>query len=208
MIRMNWTSLFVNAKNLKVFILGTGEVATRRANRFLDCGAEVVLAGSHLDNKLKNKGAILVSKDVAEEFAKKADLVVIASDDIELSEKIASMSNDKLLNRADFPEEGNIIVPTTFSIGDAEISIFTNCKSPLMARTLRKKIQSTITEEDIKKIELQDFARNLLKEKVSNQKLRKEILYSISRNDLINEHISNNEIEKAKRGIEEIIDDY
>ena len=205
---MNWTSLFFNVKNLKIFILGTGEVATRRANRFLDCEAEVVLAGSHLDNKLKNKGAILVSTDEAEKFAERADLVVIASGDEELSEKIASISKDKLLNRADFPEEGNIIVPTTFSIGDAEISIFTNGKSPLMARTLRKKIQSIITEEDIKKIELQDFARKLLKEKVSNQKLRKEILYDISRNDLINDYISNNEIEKAKRCIEEIIDDY
>ena len=208
MIRMNWTSLFVNAKNLKVFILGTGEVATRRANRFLDCEAEVVLAGNHLGSELKNKGAVLVSTDEAEEFVKWADLVVIASGDIELAEKIASASKDKLLNRADFPEEGNIIVPTTFSIGDAEISIFTNGKSPLMARTLRKKIQSIITDEDIKKIELQDFARNLLKEKVSNQKLRKEILYNISRNDLINDCIANNEIEKAKMSIEEIIDDY
>lgn len=205
---MNWTSLFFNVKNLKIFILGTGEVATRRANRFLDCEAEVVLAGNHLDSELKNKGAILVSTDDAEKFAERADLVVIASGDEELSEKIASISKDKLLNRADFPEEGNIIVPTTFSIGDAEISIFTNGKSPLMARTLRKKIQSIITEEDIKKIELQDFARNLLKEKVSNQKLRKEILYDISRNDLINDYITNDEIEKAKRCIEEIIDDY
>lgn len=52
---------------------------------------------------------------------------------------------------------------SSFNIGDVEISIFTNGKSPLMARQLRKKIQSIITEEDILEIELQDYSRKLLK---------------------------------------------
>ena len=60
---MNWTSCYLKTSDLKVFVLGTGEVATRRANRFLDHGAFVKLAGSDLDDGLKSKGAILVSTD-------------------------------------------------------------------------------------------------------------------------------------------------
>ena len=161
---MNWTSLYLKSNNLNVFILGTGEVATRRANRFLDYGSQVVLAGNSISDELINKGANLISTEDAEKYISWADLVVIASSDKELSDKIASLAQDKLVNRADFPEKGDIIVPTSFEIGDVEISIFTNGKSPLMARELRKKIQSIITEEDILEIKIQNFARNLLKE--------------------------------------------
>ncbi len=205
---MNWTSLYLKSNNLNVFILGTGEVATRRANRFLDYGGQVVLAGNSISDELINKGANLISTEDAEKYISWADLVVIASSDKESSDKIASLAQDKLVNRADFPEKGDIIVPTSFEIGDVEISIFTNGKSPLMARELRKKIQSIITEEDILEIKIQDFARNLLKEKVSNQKTRKEILYDISKDAKINNYIKNNQIKEAKKYVEEIINAY
>ena len=56
---MGLTSLFLEVENRNVFILGTGEVATRRAHRFLDKGANVILAGNSIDEELTKKGAIL-----------------------------------------------------------------------------------------------------------------------------------------------------
>ena len=161
---MDWTSLYFKTSNLNVFILGTGEVATRRANKFLDHGANVKLAGNDLSKDLEDKGAVLCSTDEVDELVSWSDLVVVASGDNELSEHVSNIAQDKLINRADFPQKGDIIVPTSFNIGEIEISIFTNGKSPLMARQLRKKIQSVITEEDILEIELQDYARSILKE--------------------------------------------
>ncbi len=202
---MDWTSLYFKTVNLNVFILGTGEVATRRANKFLDHGANVKLAGDFLDSQLESKGAILVTTDNVDELVKWADVVVIASGDRELSNYVSEISKDKLLNRADFPNDGNIIVPTSFNIGEVEISIFTNGKSPLMARQLRKKIQSIITEDDILKIELQDYSRKLLKNKIANQKKRREYLYQIFNNDDIKELIDNGEVDIAKRYIDDLI---
>ena len=49
---MDWTSLYFKTSNLNVFILGTGEVASRRANKFLDHGANVKLAGNSLSDDL------------------------------------------------------------------------------------------------------------------------------------------------------------
>ena len=175
---MDWTSLYLKTANLNVFILGTGEVATRRANKFLDHGANVKLAGDVLDKELINKGAVLASVDDVVNLVQWSDVVVIASGDRELSDYVSKIAEDKLLNRADFPDNGNIIVPTSFNIGDVEISIFTNGKSPLMARQLRKKIQSIITEEDILEIELQDYSRKLLKSRISDQKKRRQYLLS------------------------------
>lgn len=202
---MDWTSLYFKTSNLNIFILGTGEVATRRANKFLDHGANVKLAGNYLSDDLKFKGAVLCSTDDVDNLVEWADLVVIASGDEELSGYVSDIAHDKLINRADFPLDGNVIVPTSFNIGEIEISIFTNGKSPLMARQLRKKIQSIITEEDILEIELQDYARSILKDAVKDQKERRECLYDIFEDETIAELIKNDRIDEAKSYIDDLI---
>ena len=202
---MDWTSIYLKTSHLNVFILGTGEVATRRANKFLDNGANVKLAGNKITDDLIVKGAVLVSTDEVEDLVKWADLVVIASGDKSLSDYVASISKEKLLNRADAPNEGSVIVPTSFNIGDVEISIFTNGKSPLMAKQLRKKIQAIITDEDILEIELQDYARLKLKDKISDSKQRREYLYDIFKDDKINGFIKNKDIDYAKEYINDFI---
>ena len=199
---MNWTALYLKTSGLKVFILGTGEVATRRANKFLDHGAIVKLAGSSIDEELVTKGAKLHSTDEVDDLVDWSDFVVIASGDRQLSDYVADISHEKLVNRADFPNDGDVIVPTSFNI---EISIFTNGKSPLMARQLRKKIQSIITEEDILEIELQDYSRSLLKEIIPDQKDRRDYLYKIFEDEDIRELIRAREIDRAKAVICELI---
>ena len=202
---MNWTALYLKTSGLKVFILGTGEVATRRANKFLDHGAIVKLAGSSIDEELITKGAKLHSTDEVDDLVDWSDFVVIASGDRQLSDYVADISHEKLVNRADFPNDGDVIVPTSFNIGDIEISIFTNGKSPLMARQLRKKIQSIITEEDILEIELQDYSRSLLKEIIPDQKDRRDYLYKIFEDEDIRELLRAREIDRAKAVICELM---
>lgn len=204
---MNWTSVYLKTNSLNVFILGTGEVATRRADKFLSHGASVKLAGESLNSSIEEKGAILVSTEDVDELVNWADLVIIASGDRELSNYVASIADNKLLNRADFPNEGNLIVPTSFNIGNVEISIFTNGKSPLMARQLRKRIQEIITDEDLIKMELQDYARSILKEKVDDQKERRTYLYTIFEDRNIHNLIEKNKIDEAKSYIYNLINE-
>ncbi|MGL6297747.1 MAG: precorrin-2 dehydrogenase/sirohydrochlorin ferrochelatase family protein, partial [Methanobacteriaceae archaeon] len=134
-----------------------------------------------------------------------ADIVVIASNDESINDYVASISEEKLINRADFPEEGNMIVPSEFNIEDVQISIFTNGKSPLMAKELRKKIQSIIQVEDILKIKLQEYTRYILKKKVKGQKKRQEILYEISNNDKVAKYLNSNDLDNAKDYVTEYI---
>lgn len=205
LIKMDWTSVYLKTSGLNVFILGTGEVATRRANRFLDHGANVRLAGKVLASELTDKGAELCSTDDVDSLVEWADLVVVASGDEELCDYVSEISERKLINRADYPNEGNVIVPTSFNIGNVEISIFTKGKSPLMARQLRKKIQSIITDEDILEIELQDYARLKLKDVVVDQKDRRDCLYRIFEDEKINDLIKNGQMDDAKSYIDNLI---
>jgi precorrin-2 dehydrogenase/sirohydrochlorin ferrochelatase len=202
---MGWTPLFLDMKDKKVLIVGSGEVGSRRAKRFLKANAQVAILGKNIPNELLNEGASVISPEEIPKWIKWADLVVVASNDHQLNDEISHLAKNKLLNRADKPDEGNIIVPSSFFIGDVQISIFTQGKSPLMARELRKKIEKVITSEDVLQIDLQNYARNLIKNKVKGQDNRKKYLYQILNDPEIIELLKEGKLEEAKNYIANII---
>jgi precorrin-2 dehydrogenase / sirohydrochlorin ferrochelatase len=181
-----------------VLVVGAGEVGQRRALRFLNSGANLIITAGHPSDELKELGATCKPCEELPKWVDWADLVVVASGDPQLNQKVAHLAKEKLINRADHPEEGNLIIPSSFFIKDVQFSIFTQGKSPLMARQLRKRIQAMIKEEDILKMELQHFTRQLLKEKVHGQKNRRDYLYQILNDKKINELLDKGELEEAQ----------
>jgi precorrin-2 dehydrogenase/sirohydrochlorin ferrochelatase len=75
-----------------------------------------------------------------------------------------------------------------------------------MAKELRKKIQSTISSKDILEIQLQDYCRNLLKNKIPNQKDRKNKLYDILKDDKVNMLLEESKLDEAKVYVEGLIE--
>jgi len=202
---MGWTPLFLDMKNKKVLIVGSGEVGSRRASRFLEADAQVVILGNQIAPELLAKGALLKPPQEAGKWVSWADLVVVASGDSKLNQLVSELGEDKLLNRADQPDEGNIVVPSSFFIGDVQICIFTQKKSPLIARELRKKIEKVITEEDILQLDLQNYTRNKLKNKVEGQKNRKTYLYKLLKDENIKKLLNEGKIQEAKLYVDNII---
>lgn len=202
---MGWTPLFLDMKDKKVLIVGSGEVGSRRAVRFLEADSQVIILGNQIAPELLAKGASLKPPQEAGKWVDWADLVVVASGDWKLNQMVTDLAEDKLLNRADQPDEGNVIVPSSFFIGDVQISIFTQKKSPLMAREIRKKIQKVITEEDVLQLDLQNYTRKLLKDKVESQKNRRSYLYQLLKDENIKNLLNQGKIEEAKSYVDEII---
>ncbi len=200
---MGWTPLFLQMENKNVLILGAGEVGSRRASRFLKAGADVRIIGTKITEELERLGASLEPLHEVEKWVEWAHFVVIASGDHVLNEKVAKLARDKLLNRADYPQEGNLIVPSSFFIGDVQLCIFTGGKSPLMARELRKKIEGIVKDEDILQLELQDYAREILKEKMSSQKRRRDYLYEILDDEKVVKLLKEGDLEGAKKHVKE-----
>lgn len=205
---MGWTPLFFRMDGKNVLIIGAGEVGKRRAKRFLGAGANVVIVARNVSEDLLDLGALKKPQDEIEEWINWSDIVVVATSDHNLNERVAHLAEDKLLNRADYPQKGNIIVPSSFFIGDVQICIFTKGKSPLMAKELRKKIQKIIKKEDISKLELQNFTRNILKEKIHDQKRRRSFLYEILNDEIIEKLTKEGDLESAKRYIKESIERF
>ncbi|MCC7557461.1 MAG: bifunctional precorrin-2 dehydrogenase/sirohydrochlorin ferrochelatase [Methanobacteriaceae archaeon] len=195
---MGWTPLFLQMENKNVLIVGSGEVGRRRAKRFINAGANVTIIGKTDDNDLKKLGASIKSVAEIDKWIDWSDLVVVATSNPDLNEYISTVTDNKLINRADDPESGNIIVPSSFFIGDVQICIFTKGKSPLMAKQLRKKIQKVISNHEILQMELQDFTRKIIKNQVNDQKKRKEYLYQILDDKNVNDLLNDGKIEDAK----------
>lgn len=202
---MGWTPLFLQMHKKKVLVAGAGEVGERRAKRFLEAGAHVVILGNHASKDILDMGASLKPVENSKEWIEWSDLVVVATGDPDLNEEIADLAEDKLVNRADYPKKGNLIVPSSFFIGDVQICIFTGGKSPLMAKELRKKIQKVIKDEDILELELQDFTRKLLKKKVNNQKERKLYLYEILNDKTIQKLLKDGNLKEAELYVEGLL---
>ncbi len=195
---MGWTPLFLEMNDKNVLIAGSGEVGTRRAIRFIESGANVIILGKMLPIELLKLGASLKPMDEAQKWIKWADLVIVATGDTLLNQRLSDLAEGKSLNRVDLPEQGDIIVPSSFFIGNVQICIFTQGKSPLMARELRKRIEKIITEDDILQIELQDFTRKLLKNEVKDQKNRKYYLNHILKDEKIKELLKEGKLENAR----------
>ncbi|HOQ20663.1 MAG TPA: bifunctional precorrin-2 dehydrogenase/sirohydrochlorin ferrochelatase, partial [Methanothermobacter sp.] len=94
----------------------------------------------------------------------------------------------------------------TFSTDDVEIAISTHGKSPIMARVIRDKIKNLITEDDILQIRLQDYARRKLKKTIQDQKTRRRILYNLSKDDKIQAHLKNRNLEGAKKYVDSLLE--
>ena len=202
---MGWTPLFLEMKDNNVLIIGSGEVGNRRARRFLKAGANVVVIGNHVPIDIVNLGAIIKTPEEIEQYVEWADIVITASADHKLNQKVGTISGKKLINRADAPDKGNLIVPSSFFVGDVQISIYTGGKSPLISKELRKKIEKVITVEDVMQLEIQSFARNILKEKVHDQKKRKEYLYTILEDNEIKYLLKKGKLEDAKACVDKYL---
>jgi precorrin-2 dehydrogenase / sirohydrochlorin ferrochelatase len=195
---MGWTPLYLEMDDNKVLIVGSGEVGIRRSRRFLEAGANVVIIGNRVPDELLYLGATVKPLKEIDKWVDWANIVVTASTDHKLNQEVADISGKKLLNRADYPDKGNIIVPSSFFIGDVQISIFTGGKSPLMSKELRRKIEKVIKPEDIMQLELQSFARNILKTKIDDQKLRRKYLYTILEDKNVQMLLKQDRLDDAK----------
>lgn len=198
---MSLTSLFFEFEDKNVLVIGTGSVGIRRARRFLDVGANVSIITHHLEDSIREefieKGAIFYDDEDRDRLLEECDLVIVATDNHELNREISLKAKDKLVNCASDITLSNIIVPSTFKIGDVTVSLYTGSKSPMMAKELRKKIQSVISDEDVLNIRLQENIRDLLKEKIPSQPKRKEMMKKIRDDEKVQEYLEKGDLEGA-----------
>ena len=148
--------LFVNVENKGVLIVGGGKIGGRKAQTLKEYGAnvtvysekvteEAILADENI--KVVNKN---VSNDEAEirELVKKYFLVVAATDDMELNDRISHvcMSENILVNNVSSKTEMNAMFGAVVKNDEFQIGIGSYGKSCRRSKALKGKVQELIDE--------------------------------------------------------------
>ena len=159
--------LFVNVENKEVLIVGGGKIGGRKAQTLREYGAnvtvysekvteEAILADENI--KVVNKN---VSNDEAEikELVKKYFLVVAATDDMELNDRISHvcMSENILVNNVSSKTEMNAMFTAVVKNDEFQIGIGSYGKSCRRSKALKGKVQELIdeiskTEKEVKNV--------------------------------------------------------
>jgi len=162
---------FLNIRRKKCIIVGGGNVALRKVNILLSCGANVRVISSRFHPDLarlaKKKIIRVIRRDYEPGDLKEAFVVVAATDDKKINRKVAQEAKKirALVNVVDDPDPSDFIVPSVLRRGDLILAISTGGRSPALSRKLRERLEETFGEEYASLVSLVEEIRSSLKQK-------------------------------------------
>ncbi len=150
---ISYYPVFLNLRGKRCVVAGGGNVALRKVQSLLDCGADIQIIGSRVCaglSSLAGTGKLSVNRKKYE----KGDLdgafaAIAATGDHALNRRIAMEAREKrvLVNVVDDPAACDFIVPSIMRRGDIAIAVSTGGSSPALARKLRSRLESEFGEE-------------------------------------------------------------
>ncbi|WNY25364.1 bifunctional precorrin-2 dehydrogenase/sirohydrochlorin ferrochelatase [Methanolapillus millepedarum] len=184
----SYLPLFIDFSEKPVLIFGGGAVGERKVERFIHAPLQVVsLKFTEKISEYAKAGRIQVlEKDVSEisdaDLKKMMDgvfLVIVATPDEQQNNRIEQMAKSAgiLVNHTGGAEE--VIIPSLIDRNGLQIAISSGGESPAVTKYARLQIEKAIGSDFEKMIEIQNDVRNLLKNRVPDQKKRQEILWEI-----------------------------
>jgi precorrin-2 dehydrogenase/sirohydrochlorin ferrochelatase len=152
----------------KCLVVGGGKVAERKVESLLECGAHVRVVSPAVSPEIEALAARGTVEWLAKEFqpddAQGAWLVVAATDDAVVNEKVAreAQARGALINVVDCAPLSNFIVPSVLRRGDLTIAVSTAGASPAMAQHIRKELESNYGAEYARVLRLLSGLRPLV----------------------------------------------
>ncbi|HDD43735.1 MAG TPA: bifunctional precorrin-2 dehydrogenase/sirohydrochlorin ferrochelatase [Candidatus Desulfofervidus auxilii] len=207
---MRYYPILLDLKGKNCLVVGGGQVAWRKIKRLLDCGAKVKVVAREVLPELKEaidkKNVIYLGKEYKSEFLKDTFLVIGATDDEELNQKLSIEANNIniLCNIVDQPEKCNFIVPSVVVRGDLIIAISTSGKSPALAKRLRLRLENEFGEEYAHFLNLLGKIRDIIKKKIPDQKQREIIFSKLVDSELL-DYFKKKDLEAIKKYLKKII---
>jgi precorrin-2 dehydrogenase/sirohydrochlorin ferrochelatase len=201
----------------KVLVVGGGEVGERKVLALIREGAHVTVASKTFTEQLVKLGRTdkLILKKLGKNVSSRvlrslpeSDLVIAATHDEQMNQMLAEKARRAKIPICvvDNPKICDFYFPATTDFGNLKIAVSTGGRSPAMASTLRRRLEKAITNEDILQVELQNYARNLMRAEDMNIQLRKKILYGIIKNRRVSSLLRRGRLEEAERIVGEIIE--
>ena len=193
-----------------VIVVGGGAEAYRKTQSFVDSGAKIWVISKDFSYGIQKLGEekkvallkteIQNAKTFVESLNPKPDILLAATNNPKLNLELikSAKSVDCIVYSVDSPALSDFILLAVAKVGDVKIAVSTGGKSPAMAKVLRQRIEKLVTPDDLLEIELQAKVRNILKDEVSDSKIRSKVLHEILNNDNIKQALRKGKLEEAE----------
>lgn len=150
---MNYYPILLNLVDKPCVVVGGGEVATRKVEGLLSCGARVCVVAPGITRKLQELAdadrIVWVKHPYTSGDIREARLVIGATDDEAVNRQIYADCRERgtLCNIADKPKCCEFILPSVIRRGDLVVAVSTSGKSPAFAKALRKRLEKEFGPE-------------------------------------------------------------
>jgi precorrin-2 dehydrogenase/sirohydrochlorin ferrochelatase len=193
-----------------VIVVGGGLEGYRKTQSFVASGAKITVVSGEFSSGIKElaeemkvslvQAEVKDAKGFFENLSPKPDVFLAVTNNPKLNAQLVKVAKAAgcLVYSVDNPALSDFTLPAVAKIGDVKVAVSTSGKSPAVARLLRQRIEKIITQEDLLQIELQAYVRGVLKQRVSDQKLRSQLLGEILNSVDIKQALNEGKICEAK----------
>lgn len=140
--------LFMDISRRRCLVVGGGQVAERKVERLLACGARVAVVSRDLTawlRALREEGRIdHHDAGYRKSFLAGAFLVIGATSDDAVNDRVSrdARALGILVNIVDDPKRCDFILPALFERGELAIAVSTGGRSPALARKIRMALEA------------------------------------------------------------------
>ncbi|MBI5125542.1 MAG: bifunctional precorrin-2 dehydrogenase/sirohydrochlorin ferrochelatase [Planctomycetes bacterium] len=175
--------IYLDVKGKRCVVVGGGEVAYRKTLGLKEVGAEVVVIAPEFYKEFRSeRGVTLLRQKYSGECLAGAFLVIAATDDKEVNQKVweDAQRHGLLVNVVDQPGLCNFIVPSVVNRGELQISISTGGASPALAKRIRQELEDLFGPEYSELIQLLSKLRPLVISSVKEEGKRRQVFELLS----------------------------
>ena len=210
----------LNVSGKHAIVIGGGTEGVRKVRGLLDQDAKITVISNRTNRYLTDQARLgklelvkarLKDTTILDDYGD-AFLVLAATNDRKLNRRIVEKGREMgaFVYAADDPAVSDFSYASVINIeGVMQIAISTYGKSPIMARKVRiraeRVLRRLIKKVDIENTKLQEFARNAARPRIKTVGERKEFLYSLIKDNRIQNFIKEDKIEDAKSATLELL---
>jgi precorrin-2 dehydrogenase/sirohydrochlorin ferrochelatase len=183
---MGYLALNIQLQAKSVFIIGGGDVATRKIAALLPAGAVVTVVAPTLTYgliRLRDSGKIVhIARKFQPGDLSAAYLVIAATNDREVNLQVAAEASAQgiLAEITDNPAAGSVISPAVIHQGDLSIAISTNGRAPSLAAAIKRELTPLFGDEYAKTIQLLGAIREKLLTDGAGSTYNKQVLRELA----------------------------
>ncbi|MBC7074534.1 MAG: bifunctional precorrin-2 dehydrogenase/sirohydrochlorin ferrochelatase [Syntrophomonadaceae bacterium] len=204
----NLFPIFLNLNGKNCLIIGGGQVAKRKAEDLLECGADIRIVSPEIDDQIKawaHKGIITwLNREFEPGDLQDIFMAFVATDNSRINREVVELCRKQgiLVNAVDDPPNCDFYVPAVIRRNSLILAISTEGKSPLFARKLRRELEEIITSEYGEFVDILGEQREYLKENVPDANTRRKIFNALVYSDVL-DLLRAGEKEKARERIKQ-----